>query len=123
MNVLTLMTQQCKTNKLSLKRWLLAKRKHKAPAQTSKVMYEPEVFDGDVLPTEPATPSMSPVIPTASDTAPQLVDQVKSMLDSFRDSMETRFTSIDHRFSQFSVNSLDSCHSLGPFVAGGSVLP
>ena len=76
----------------------MAKRKH-------KVMTEPQVFDGDAPPAEPATPSVSPVITTASDPSPQLGDQVKSMLDSFKDSLGARFASIDHRFSQFSASS------------------
>ena len=92
-------------HKLSLKRWLLAKCKHKAPTQASKVIAKPEVFDGDAPPTEPAAPCVLPVVTTASDPAPQLVDQVKSMLDSFKDAFEARFASVNHRFSQFSASS------------------
>ena len=94
------------SHKLGLQRWLLAKCKHKTCSQTSKVIVEPEVFDGDA-PAAIMAPSVSTVVPTASasDSAPMIVDQVKLMLDSFKDSMEARFVSIDNMFSQFSAST------------------
>ena len=87
--------QECVSHKLSLKRRFLAKHKHKTSSQTSTVIVEPEVFDGDAPPAVMA-PSMSPVVTTAStaNSAPQIVDQVKLM-----------FVRIDNRFNQFSANS------------------
>ena len=91
------------SHKLSLKRRLLAKRKHKAPIQTCMVMTEPEVFDGDVPPATPVSPVVTTVV--SSDPVPQLVNQVKLMFYSFKESLEARFASIGHRFSQISASS------------------
>ena len=98
--------QDCVSHRLGLKRWLLAKQKRKTSSQTSKVVVEPEVLDGNAL-SAVTVPSVSTVVTnaSASDSAPMIVDQVKLMLDSFKDSMEARFVSIDNRFSQISAST------------------
>ena len=50
------------SHKLSLKRKLLTKYKHKAPVPPSMVVHEPQALGGDAPPAEPATPSVSPVV-------------------------------------------------------------
>ena len=109
-DVSDLVMQDYVSLKLSLKRKQRAKCKHKVPLPLSMVVYEPEVFAGDLPPAEPASPSVSPVtVTTASvilqsvDTA--VVDQFKSMIASFAKSLEARFSSFDCRFSQVMTSS------------------
>ena len=91
------------SHKLSLKRKLLAKCKHKAPLPPSMVVHEPEALGGDAPPAEPATLSVSPVVTATSDiNQSAVVDQVRLMFVSFQESLEARFSQIDSRFSQIS---------------------
>ena len=93
-------------HKLSLKRKLLAKHKHKAPLPPSMVVHEPEALDGDAPQAELAMPPVSPVVTTASDISQSaVVDQVKLMFAPFQESLEARFGQINNRFGQISSSS------------------